>query len=108
MNKFAKYIKERKNAELYEDENGFFTYRVLGEDFFIDDIFVLEEKRNNGIGKLYSDKIDNLSKESGCKRNICTVCVRADNYLESFKFIQKMGYTVDKTENVLIYLIKEL
>lgn len=108
MNKYAAYIKERQNAELFEDENGFFVYRVDGKNFFIDEIFVLKEKRSNGIGRTYSNKIDNLAKENECSNLICTVCIRANNYQDSFEFIKKMGYKVLKSEYTLIYLVKEL
>lgn len=108
MRFYSEYISERNGAKLYEDEDGFFSYRILGTDFFIDDLYVSKEKRKTGIGKRFSDKIDKLAKENDCTRNVCTVCVRADNYEDSFKFIQKMGYKVDKIEYVLIYLIKEI
>lgn len=108
MDKYAQYVKERTGAELFEDENGFFVYRVDGRNFMVDEIFVLPENRKNGIGRKYSDMIDKMSRENGCSQNICTVCVRSNNYIESFNFIKKMGYKVFKDEYTLLYLIKEL
>ena len=108
MEFYSEYIKERKGAELFQDEDGFFTYRILGTDFFIDDLYVSKDKRKTGIGKKFSEKIDKMAKDNNCTRNICTVCVRANNYEDSFKFIQKMGYSVDKIEYVLIYMSKEI
>lgn len=108
MDKYAAYIKERKGAELFEDTNGFFTYRIDGKYFYIDEIFVLSNKRKQGIGKKYSGIIENLAKENKCDLLICTICTNANNYIDSFGFIKRMGYKSFKSENTLVYLIKEI
>ncbi len=108
MDKYAAYIKERSGGLLYEDKFGFFTYRIEDENFIVDEIFVVPRFRNNGQGKTYSNKIEEFAKDAGCKHVVCTVCIRSKNYMDSFKFIEKMGYRVLKNEYTLIYLVKEL
>lgn len=108
MDKYANYIKERTGGSLYEDKNGFFTYRIEDKDFYVDELYVVKRNRNSGIGRQYSELIDKIAKDNKCSRCICTVCVRAKNYQDSFNFIKKMGYEVSKSEYTLIYLVKEL
>jgi GNAT superfamily N-acetyltransferase len=108
VNKYKQYIKERKGLDLYEDEYGFFTYQIQDNKMFIQDLFVLPEFRNSGVGESYSKKIDKLALDNNCTHNVCTVCVRAKNYIDSLNFIKKMGYQVTNDEYTLVYLIKEL
>lgn len=47
---YAKYIKERLDHEIIENESGFITYKINGNECFIADMYVDQDKRKNGIG----------------------------------------------------------
>lgn len=106
MEKYALYIKERENAELYDCQEGFFTYKVTDNIFFIDNLFVLPEYRLKGIGRKLSDKMDELAKEHKCPLLMCTVSMDAEQPFDSAKFIKKMGYkyeTFDDKKNLMYF-----
>ena len=108
MDKYEQYIKERSGLSLYEDNDGFFTYQIQDNNMFIQDLFVAKQARNSGVGRRYSETIDKIANENDCRTITCNICVRANNYMDSFNFIKKMGYQVFKNEYTLVYLIKEL
>ena len=108
MDKYAQYIKERENSELYEDSRGFFTYKILGKFFQVDDLFILPEERNKGNGKDYSKIIEKVAKEEKCDTIYCTTCKQANNWITSHLYIMKHGYKKIKEDENLVYYMKEL
>ncbi len=105
---YAQYIKEREDVDTYEDERGFFTYQVSNDSFHVVDLFILPKFRNNGVGKEYSDKIEELAKESNCKQTFCSTCTQALNWKQSNKYILSNNYKKIKEVGVMVYYIKEL
>lgn len=108
MEKYKAYIKERENLELYEDDNGFFTYKVEEGVFFISDLFVLPEYRNSGVGEKYARKIEDFAKEHGCEILVCTTCLDATNWEQSHKYIKSNGYYEVNVQGPMVYYKKEL
>lgn len=108
LNKYAQYIKEREDLELYEDDKGFFTYKEEDGVFFVSELFVLPEFRENGVGNDYSSKIDELAKEHGCDTIVCTTCFDASNWEQSHKYIKSNGYYEVNVIGPMVYYKKEL
>ena len=106
--KYAQYMKERGDVDTYEDEKGFFTYKVVGENFEVLELFVVPEHRRIGTGNEYSNKIDELAKENECNATYCTVCLMANGCDISAKYIMNNGYTIIKVDDEFIYYKKEL
>ena len=69
MSHFANYIKERQNKEIIEDESGFATYYFIMPDCYIEDIYVIPEKRKAGIAAKYADKIAKIAQEKNCLKS---------------------------------------
>ena len=108
MDKYRQYILEREGADLYEDENGFFTYRIEAKEFFVCDLFVLPDRRRDGHGKNYHDIIASMAKNNKCKRLTCTVCYEADNWEESKVFIESLGFKFLFNKRTLLYYVKDI
>lgn len=108
MDKYRKYIKEREDLNLYEDEKGFFTYKEDRGTFLVSELFVLPEFRTNGVGNEYARKIEELAKEHGCKTIVCTTCIDANNWEQSHKYIKSNGYHEVLVEGTMVYYKKEL
>ena len=105
---YALYIKEREGAEIYEDERGFFTYVVENDIFQINDLFILPELRGNGVGRDFSNLIDEFARKNDCRICVCTTCTDAKNWQVSEAYILASGYTKIKQDATLIYYKKEL
>ena len=53
---WANYKKEKENALVYEDENGFFSAVEFEDWFYCDEVYVVREKRDKGVMKAYEKK----------------------------------------------------
>ena len=108
MNLYAEYIEEREDAKLYHDEDGFFTYKLLNDAFFVKDLYVRKEKRREGIGNKYAKKIEELAKKHDCLVIFCTVCVEANNWEVSKEYIESNDYSYVNKVDTMIYFKKEI
>lgn len=105
---YAQYIQEREGFEIIEDELGFATYIISGDECYIRDIYVLPEYRKINIASSYSDQIAKIAKEKGCKVLTGTVFPSAKGSTESLMAVIKSGFKIANSTNEKIILIKEL
>lgn len=105
---YAKYVKERDNAETIEDERGFISYKFENGVCFITDIFVDPNFRNLSTGSDFGKMVEKKAKEDGIERMMCTACIESQNFLDAIAFIKSNGYTIFNTVNSLIYFVKEI
>lgn len=102
---YAKYIKERTDDEILENEYGFATYRFLNENqCYIVDIFVVESMRKKGVASAMADHIADLAKEKGCTALLGTVNPSCKGATESIQTLIAFGMTVSSsTDNIIIF-----
>jgi GNAT superfamily N-acetyltransferase len=106
---YALYLRERDpEKEIYEDEKGFVTYIITGEECYIVDTFVKKEYRNKGIASYYGDTVTKIAKESGCTYLTGSVCPMANGATGSMKFLLSYGFKLKSSINNLIFFRKEI
>jgi len=105
---YSLYLKERENREIFEDEKGFATYSFSEDSCYIQDIFVKEEHRKEGIASYYADKISEIAREKGCKYLTGSVCPMAHGSTESLKVLLGYGFKLESSINNFIFFKKEL
>lgn len=108
MDKYKQYILERENANLYEDEYGFFTYVVFDNVFQVNDLFILPEYRKQGNGKQYAEIIESIAYKNNCDIVCCFSCTDANNWEQSHKYILNNGYKIVNKNNTMICYKKEI
>lgn len=105
---YGEYIKEREGLDILEDERGFFTYIIKGEECYIKDIFISKEFRRSGAATEFADQITSIAKASGCKFLSGTCVPSTNGSTESLKAMFSYGFKVHSSSNDLIVLIREL
>lgn len=108
MSHFAEYIKERQNKEIVEDENGFATYYFVGPDCYIEDIYVIPEKRKTGICFMYADKIAKIARDKNCLNLIGSVKPSANGSTVSLKVLLAYGFRLHSANEDFIWFKKKL
>lgn len=108
MSHWKEYKKERENAIVIEDEYGFVVAKELEDYMYIEDIFVVKEKRQSKIAFSYADKITELAKEKGYTKLLGSVDPKANGSTVSLKVILAYGFKLYQMDNNLIYFIKEI
>lgn len=109
MTLFAQYIKERENKEIIENDYGFVTYYFLTNgDCYIEDVYIVPEKRRSNLASEYGKQIEIIAKERGSKKIIGSVDQNANNKTESLKFLLSYGFVLAYNSGSTIFLTKEL
>ncbi|MBS4012312.1 MAG: GNAT family N-acetyltransferase [Bacteroidetes bacterium] len=92
-NLFGCFVAENENKEITAFALYFFAYYTwVGKSLYLDDIYVKEEYRGNGIGKMLLDKIFEVAKKENCKRLRWQVLNWNTPAIELYK---KIGATLD-------------
>lgn len=105
---YAKYIKQRDDREMLEDENAFVIYKIVGEECFIVDMFVEKDSRGSSKFKSLLDSLSNIASENKCKvisANIHLIDVGATH---AFRSALQFGFKLARAENGILLIVKEL
>lgn len=106
--KYAMYIKELKNFEMYEDEKGFVTYGIMDDGIYIEDIYVLPEYRKNKAASSYADIIAKKAKDEGYKCLYGSVVPSLHNSHYRNLVLINYGFKIYASEHDLIWYKKEI
>lgn len=105
---YAQYIQERAGKSIIENENGFATYVELEDGIYIEDIYVVPEKRNAKVASEFGQKIELIAKELGYKKLFGSVATNVNGTTESIKKLINYGFEFYNCNSDMIYFIKEI
>jgi GNAT superfamily N-acetyltransferase len=106
--KYALYIKELKDYEMYEDEHGFVIYGVMDDGIYIEDIFVLPEYREKDIASKYANIIEDKAKKEGYACLYGSVVPSLKNSHYRNLVLLGYGFKVHAAEQNIIWYKKEI
>jgi len=106
---YAQYLEElTSNCHMYEDDKGFFIYEINDKEFYMKEIYVQKEFRQNGVAKDYDKKAVEMAKEFGCVYIKGSVVPVNNGATISLKMQLALGYELLYCDGFTIYLKKEL
>ena len=105
---FANYKEERENANVIEDEYGFIVYKFENEYVYIEDLYVVPEKRKSLIASSYADKVVDIAKKEGYNRLLGSVSPQDPNATANLKVLLGYGFRLLSCKEEIIYFIKEI
>ena len=95
-NIFQCFVAETTNNNIIGFATFYFTYYSWsGKGLYLDDLYVTETFRKQGIGKMLLEKVIELAKSNHCKKVRWQVSKWNTNGIDFYK---RMGATVDDTE----------
>ena len=108
MSLYADYLAELGFRHIIENDDGFIVYSINGIECFIEELYVVPDKRLSHAGTSLEQQAMAMGKASGCKFMSCTVTIPCKQSTESLKAILKSGYRLCRADATKIYLIKEI
>lgn len=105
---FARYIYEKDNKSCIEDENGFVTYFMTNGACYIEDIYVVPEKRRQRVAGNWLDQICEQAKKNGMKCIVGQVKPSKRGATESIAAHLAYGFKVESAIQDLIFFVKEV
>jgi GNAT superfamily N-acetyltransferase len=70
-------------------------YSWIGKSLYLDDLYIIDEYRKNGLGSRLMDEVIRLAKRQGCKKIRWQVSRWNEN---AIKFYKKKGAVIDDVE----------
>jgi len=108
QSKYAMYIKELKNFEMYEDDKGFITYGIMEDGIYIEDIYVLPEHRKEKTASYYADLVADKAKKEGYKCLYGSVVPSLQNSHYRNLVLLGYGFKIHSATQDLIWYKKEI
>jgi GNAT superfamily N-acetyltransferase len=103
---WAEYKKEREGVmTLRHLDLGFAAYSIDGEECYLQEVYVVPEARQEGIGAELTDVVEGIAKEHGCKVLTTTVYKAANGVTVSTLAILKVGFEIHSwTDEKIIFM----
>lgn len=111
MSHYKDYIKELKKYEMLEDDNGFATYGFMhdgGKKYcYIEDIYVVPEKRKTKVASQFADQVAVLAKQEGCSGLLGSVVPSLPGSHYRMQVLLGYGFKLHSSQYDLVYFVKE-
>lgn len=108
MELFVKWMKEYKNREVVVYDGGFAVYQMNDDACYIEDVFVDEHLRMQGLADKMGRDIENAARIRGCKNLFGSVSTHHDGAHKRMMALIKRGYELSSIDGTTIYFCKEL
>lgn len=108
MSLFGDYIMEREGKQIIESDAGFMTFKIFGDECYIEDMYVRKDARRLGVASDMAKEIEKKAREAGCKFVTGTCVPSTNGATESMKGMFSYGFRIHSCVEDKIILIKEL
>jgi len=105
---WAEYLKEREDLDTVKTEHGFATYKVMGTECYLRDIYVKPEYRKTGEAKKLSEMVRQEAIKEHCQYISGSVNLKTANPTISIKAILGDGFEVVTFQDGLLWFVKRL
>lgn len=106
---YAQYIKEREDKEVIESDEGFATYKIFSNgECYLQDLYVIPEKRKSGLAIEMTNKVVEIAKEHGCHTLVGSVCSEDKSATKNMKIFLTYGMQIHKIIGNMIFLNKKI
>jgi GNAT superfamily N-acetyltransferase len=110
MSLYAEYIKEREGKHIIENEHGFMTYVKIpsSHEVYIEDVYIVPEKRKEGLGRTFLERVEQQAKAEGYKYVTGSVKPSAKGSTASLQALLSVGFKLLSSKDDAIFFVKEL
>lgn len=105
---YAQYSKERSDVDIYEDECGFFSYKRMEDGIYLEDMYIIPERRGEKLSLRYISILEQICISNGISKIFSTIDCEANNFNHSLLAALHRGFKVLSADQNIIYIIKEI
>lgn len=103
---YPEYLREREGIDALETPHGFSLYKIQGDECYLQDIYVVPEKRKSHVATQMADAVTEIAKAKGCKWLVGSVSPAANNAHASLLVLISYGMKLQKADKDIIYFAK--
>lgn len=107
-NMWLEYEKERRGLEYIQTDQGFITYKVLDDECFIEDLFILPNCRRKGHATILANLVKEKAKLAECKYLSSNIDLKAIGAMESLALQLDYGMKPVAAHNNMLTMVKEI
>jgi GNAT superfamily N-acetyltransferase len=108
MELFRQYLLERENVHLLNEEWGFATYSFGEDHVYLQDIYVVPEKRNTGLGVHLMNEVGKMAKERGCSLMLGSVDEKGNGSEDMKSIMKHLGFKEHTKLGSVVYYLREI
>lgn len=105
---YADYILERKGYKCIHDKHGFASFKIEGDECYVEDVYVIPSMRRGKHGTYFMDCVSADAKSAGCKYLSVTIVPSTNGSTESLKAALAYGFKLKACYQNVILMVKEL
>ena len=105
---YYQYIKERMKADVIEADHGFVTFRLLGEECFVCDIYVEENERRKSVCRDLIEGLTAKAKEAGCKYIAGRIYLNDNGKERTLQAAFGIGFKLLRSDHDSVLVFKEI
>jgi ribosomal protein S18 acetylase RimI-like enzyme len=108
MSLYSEYISELRDLQIIEKDYGYITYNFQQDAVYIEELFIRKDFRHSGLGQELGSTVEQIAREKGMKKLLCTVIPTNKNSTYAIASYIKWGFKLDSSTNNFILLTKDI
>lgn len=105
---YAKYVKERRDGDILETDHSFVTYKIIGNECQIIDLYVDNKFRKKGLCNNIIDELSEIARSKGCDHLSGNIYFLDPGHKITLLSAIKLGFEIINANNSVITICKRL
>ncbi len=105
---WASYIAELRDTVFIEKEWGFISYSLMEDCIYLEDVFVIPERRKEGLALRLVEEAEAVGRAAGRKFSMAVIRLENRGHAESLKAHLTVGFVPYLCENNKIWLNRRI
>ncbi len=105
---WARYIEELRDTRFIEYEWGFISWSLMEECIYLEDIYIVPEKRREGLALRLVEEAEEIGRKAGKAFSMAVIRLENKGHTESLKAHLAAGFVPFLTENGKIWLKRKI
>lgn len=105
---YLKYVQERAEAEIIENEHGFIVYRVFNSECFIMEMYIAPESRGSGLCRSLINQLTSIVSDRGCSIITANIHLEDKGASKTLMSALKLEFRVAAANGGILLIAKEI
>lgn len=105
---YAKYIKDREELVILENEFGFITYKISGKECFLANMYIDENQRQKGKGRELISQLSEIAHAKSCDVISANIHINDKNASKTLLAALIVGFKIARAEYGTLLIVKDI
>lgn len=105
---YAKYLTERNNTNILENETGFVAYIINNSDCFIADMFINKENRASGKARALICQLEEIALKNSCEKITGNIHLWDSGASNTLLAALNIGFNIIRADQNILLISKKI